>query len=161
MGPCCWHISLGRLEWWCPEKQQARWPQLSLSLKWHITGSANGLSKKCFLANTGHRAPVGLVGEGSYTVQRKNCFDAPNFTANSNSQLQTFEHHSKSHLHFWAPLKRARSFGVSPTSIILAPAKSCMMRPEVTIGEIPSSINVPEGDGGQNTAHISLEKQLH
>ena len=28
------------------------------------------------------------------------------------------------HLHFWAPLKSALSFGVSPTSRILAPAKS-------------------------------------
>lgn len=51
------------------------------------------LPEKCFLANTGHGAPVGLVGQGSYTVQRKNCFDAPNFIANSNSQLLTFEHH--------------------------------------------------------------------
>lgn len=67
----------------------------------------------------------------------------PNFVANSNSQLQTSEHHLQSHLRFWAPLKRARSFGVSPTSIILAPAKSCMMRPEVTMGEMPSSISVP------------------
>lgn len=48
---------------------------------------------------------------------------------------------------FCAPLKRALSFGVSPTSIILAPAKSCMMSPEVTIGEMPSSINVPAGTG--------------
>lgn len=47
--------------------------------------------------------------------------------------------------HFWAPLKSARSFGVSPTSIIFAPASSCMIRPEVTIGEIPSSIRVPGG----------------
>lgn len=69
--------------------------------------------------------------------------DDPNFVANSNSQLQTSEHHLQPHLHFWAPLKRARSFGVSPTSIILAPAKSCMMRPEVTMGEMPSSISVP------------------
>lgn len=46
-------------------------------------------------------------------------------------------------LHFWAPLKRALSFGVSPTSMILAPASSCMMRPEVTMGDIPSSIRVP------------------
>lgn len=28
--------------------------------------------------------------------------------------------------------------------MILAPASSCMIRPEVTIGEIPSSIKVPE-----------------
>lgn len=49
-------------------------------------------------------------------------------------------------LHFWAPLKRALSFGVSPTSMILAPAKSCMMRPEVTMGEMPSSMSVP-GEG--------------
>lgn len=73
----------------------------------------------------------------------KPIFDDPNFVANSNSQLQTSEHHLKPHLHFWAPLKRARSLGVSPTSIILAPAKSCMMRPEVTMGEMPSSISVP------------------
>lgn len=46
--------------------------------------------------------------------------------------------------HFCAPLKRALSFGVSPTSIIFAPAKSCMMSPEVTMGEMPSSINVPD-----------------
>jgi hypothetical protein len=47
-------------------------------------------------------------------------------------------------IHFWAPLNNARSLGVSPTSIIFAPAKSCMIRPDVTIGEMPSSINVPE-----------------
>ena len=46
-------------------------------------------------------------------------------------------------LHFWAPLKSALSFGVSPTSMILAPASNCMIRPDVTIGEIPSSIKVP------------------
>ncbi|RNA30810.1 hypothetical protein BpHYR1_015557 [Brachionus plicatilis] len=44
---------------------------------------------------------------------------------------------------FWAPLNRALSFGVSPTSIILAPANSCMIRPEVTIGEMPNSMRVP------------------
>jgi hypothetical protein len=32
---------------------------------------------------------------------------------------------------------------VSPTSMILAPASNCMIRPDVTIGEIPSSIKVP------------------
>lgn len=31
------------------------------------------------------------------------------------------------------------------------------MRPEVTMGEIPSSIKVPEDRGGK-TAHVSLEK---
>ena len=105
---------------------------------------------------TGH---TGLGGIGNYSndaptpakdnqppprpEKPKPIFDDPNFVANSNSQLQTSEHHLKPHLHFWAPLKRARSFGVSPTSIILAPAKSCMMRPEVTMGEMPSSISVP------------------
>ena len=49
----------------------------------------------------------------------------------------------KNSLHFWAPLNKARSFGVSPTSMIFAPAKSCMIKPEVTMGEIPSSISVP------------------
>ena len=44
---------------------------------------------------------------------------------------------------FWAPLKRALSFGVSPTSISLAPASNCMISPEVTMGEMPSSIKVP------------------
>ena len=44
---------------------------------------------------------------------------------------------------FCAPEKSALSFGVSPTSIIFAPAKSCMIKPEVTMGEIPSSIRVP------------------
>ena len=103
---------------------------------------------KCSLANTGHGARPGRAG-GPRRLQQppppktKRTSDAPNSAANSNSQLQTSEHHPKSHLHFWAPLKRARSFGVSPTSIILAPAKSCMMRPEVTMGEIPSSISVP------------------
>lgn len=56
-------------------------------------------------------------------------------------------------LRFWAPLKRALSFGVSPTSIILAPASSCIMRPEVTIGEIPSSIRVPEGTALNSQQH--------
>lgn len=50
-------------------------------------------------------------------------------------------------LHFCAPLKRALSLGVSPTSMILAPARSCMIRPEVTMGEIPSSIRVPGWTG--------------
>lgn len=45
--------------------------------------------------------------------------------------------------HFWAPLKSALSLGVSPTSMILAPANNCMIKPDVTIGEIPSSIKVP------------------
>lgn len=44
---------------------------------------------------------------------------------------------------FWAPLNRALSLGVSPTSMILAPANNCMIKPDVTIGEIPNSINVP------------------
>lgn len=30
--------------------------------------------------------------------------------------------------------------------MILAPASNCMMRPDVTIGEMPSSINVPFTD---------------
>ena len=47
-------------------------------------------------------------------------------------------------IRFCAPLKRALSLGVSPTSMILAPARSCMMRPEVTMGEMPNSIRVPE-----------------
>lgn len=57
-------------------------------------------------------------------------------------------------LHFWAPLKRALSLGVSPTSMILAPASSCMIRPEVTMGEMPSSIRVP--GGAKWTALVSL-----
>lgn len=44
---------------------------------------------------------------------------------------------------FWAPLNRALSLGVSPTSMILAPASSCIIKPDVTIGEIPNSIKVP------------------
>ncbi len=32
------------------------------------------------------------------------------------------------------------------TSMILAPARSCMIRPEVTIGEMPSSMSVPRFD---------------
>lgn len=51
----------------------------------------------------------------------------------------------RAHSHFWAPLKSALSLGVSPTSMIFAPASSCMIRPEVTMGEIPSSIRVPGG----------------
>ena len=46
-------------------------------------------------------------------------------------------------LHFCAPLNSALSFGVSPTSMILAPAKSCMINPDVTMGDIPNSISVP------------------
>lgn len=49
----------------------------------------------------------------------------------------------RTHVHFWAPLNSALSLGVSPTSMILAPASSCMMRPEVTMGEIPNSMRVP------------------
>lgn len=45
--------------------------------------------------------------------------------------------------HFWAPLNRALSLGVSPTSMILAPANNCMIKPDVTIGEMPSSMRVP------------------
>lgn len=44
---------------------------------------------------------------------------------------------------FWAPLNRALSLGVSPTSMILAPANNCIIKPDVTIGEIPNSIKVP------------------
>lgn len=47
------------------------------------------------------------------------------------------------YLHFCAPLNNALSFGVSPTSIIFAPWSSCIIRPEVTIGEIPNSMRVP------------------
>ena len=47
-------------------------------------------------------------------------------------------------VHFWAPLNNARSLGVSPTSMIFAPASNCMMSPDVTIGEIPNSIKVPK-----------------
>lgn len=47
------------------------------------------------------------------------------------------------YLHFCAPLNKALSLGVSPTSIIFAPASSCMISPDVTIGDIPSSIRVP------------------
>jgi len=45
---------------------------------------------------------------------------------------------------FWAPLKRVRS-SLFPwsTSIILAPARSCITMLDVTMGEIPSSIRVP------------------
>ncbi len=46
-------------------------------------------------------------------------------------------------IHFCAPLKSALSFGVSPTSIIFAPASNCIIRPEVTMGDIPNSIRVP------------------
>ncbi len=60
------------------------------------------------------------------------------------TQILQFNRYDSCDLHFCAPLKSALSLGVSPTSIILAPASSCMMRPEVTMGEIPSSINVPE-----------------
>ncbi|KAF8365796.1 hypothetical protein PRIPAC_83625, partial [Pristionchus pacificus] len=38
--------------------------------------------------------------------------------------------------------KRARSLGESPISMVLAPARSCMIRPEVTMCEIPSSIRI-------------------
>ena len=61
------------------------------------------------------------------------------------------------YLHFWAPLNRALSFGVSPTSMILAPASSCIIRPEVTIGEIPSSIRVP--GGRYSSQEIPAEEQ--
>lgn len=44
---------------------------------------------------------------------------------------------------FWAPLNRALSLGVSPTSMILAPASNCIIKPDVTIGEMPNSIKVP------------------
>ena len=47
---------------------------------------------------------------------------------------------------FCAPLNKARSRGVSPTSSIFAPANNCIMRPEVTMGEIPNSIKVPRFD---------------
>lgn len=95
------------------------------------------------------------------TSYKKTCFDALNFRAHLNFHLQTCERYSTSHLHFWAPLKRARSFGVSPTSIILAPAKSCMMRPEVTMGEIPSSINVPWRKGKAKHSQDELAKATH
>uniref|UniRef100_A0A8R1UY21 Uncharacterized protein n=1 Tax=Pristionchus pacificus TaxID=54126 RepID=A0A8R1UY21_PRIPA len=48
--------------------------------------------------------------------------------------------YQNNHSRFCAPLKRARSLEESPTSMILAPARSYTMRPEVTMGEIPSSI---------------------
>ena len=45
---------------------------------------------------------------------------------------------------FWAPPKRAlSSLRVKSTSMRLAPARSCMIIPEVTMGEIPSSMRVP------------------
>lgn len=47
-------------------------------------------------------------------------------------------------IHFWAPLNSAlSSFTLSSTAMIFAPDKSCMTNPAVTIGEMPSSINVP------------------
>ena len=108
-----------------------------------LLSPASSHPSKCSLSLT---KPNKVVGQGGYLVQKYLFFFfflVNLFIENLNSQLQTSEHYPKPHLHFWAPLKRARSFGVSPTSIILAPAKSCMMRPEVTMGEIPSSINVP------------------
>ena len=63
------------------------------------------------------------------------------------------------YLHFCAPLKSARSFGVSPTSMILAPASSCIMRPDVTIGDMPSSMRVP-GNKSEQTAQRPLKPLL-
>lgn len=61
--------------------------------------------------------------------------------------MQYTQNNKNKNIHFWAPLKSALSLGVSPTSMILAPASSCMIRPEVTMGEIPNSIKVPEKHG--------------
>jgi hypothetical protein len=46
--------------------------------------------------------------------------------------------------HFWAPENKPRSsLREKSTSMRLAPARSCMIIPEVTIGLIPSSMSVP------------------
>jgi hypothetical protein len=46
--------------------------------------------------------------------------------------------------HFWAPENKPRSFlREKSTSMRLAPARSCMIIPEVMIGLIPSSMSVP------------------
>ena len=50
--------------------------------------------------------------------------------------------------------------GVSPTSMILAPANSCMMRPDVTMGEIPSSIKVP-GKVHQTYMGLNIPHSCH
>jgi hypothetical protein len=48
---------------------------------------------------------------------------------------------------FWAPLKSARSsLSEKSTSMRLAPARSCMIIPDVTMGEMPSSMSVPRFD---------------
>lgn len=47
-----------------------------------------------------------------------------------NSLTDCYQHTEQ----FWAPL-RARSLTESPTSMILVPAKSCIIRPDVTMGE--------------------------
>ena len=45
---------------------------------------------------------------------------------------------------FCAPLSRSRSaFTLLSTSMIFDPASSCITRPDVTIGEMPSSMQVP------------------
>jgi hypothetical protein len=45
---------------------------------------------------------------------------------------------------FCAPLNSARSSGTDwSTWITFEPASSCMMRPDVTIGLMPSSMSVP------------------
>lgn len=84
-------------------------------------------------------------GQPWRSAHRAQLLNPGGLIANSHWQPWTPEQNVHYLLHFWAPLKRARSFGVSPTSIIFAPAKSCMIRPEVTMGEMPSSIKVPWG----------------
>jgi hypothetical protein len=55
-----------------------------------------------------------------------------------------FEERGRSYERFWAPLKRARSsLRAKSTSTRFAPARSCMIIPEVTTGPIPSSMRVP------------------
>ena len=50
----------------------------------------------------------------------------------------------KKNSRFWAPLNNARSsLSEKSTSMRLAPASSCIIMPEVTIGVIPSSMRVP------------------
>ena len=39
--------------------------------------------------------------------------------------------------------KARSSLTASSTSMIFDPASSCMMRPDVTMGEMPSSMHVP------------------
>ena len=59
---------------------------------------------------------------------------------------------------------RSRSdFTLLSTSMIFEPAKSCMTRPDVTIGLMPSSIHVPLQDNSeskQRTETITLLASL-